>query len=186
MRKSLLIYDASELSFVGLTWRIGARLFAFDQVLAVYGAEDCYAKIEALSSSGVRFDDIQVWGHGLPGFVFLNSEPLAWEFWDHLAHLVRDSSSTVWLRVCAFAATRRGQANCEHASKALGCGLVAHTHIIGTWACHSGLYGILPNQAAYWPTCAESPGEPPPRSTPFEARTVSAFRMTLPEWAFGG
>lgn len=185
--KKLCIYDASEKSLVGLSWKVAANLFRddFHTVMPVNGVEDCLAKIDALQVAGEVFDEVQVWSHGTYGYVIFNGSAMSHHFWKSLSAIMASMTSTVWLRVCSFAATPKGKRACETASQLLRCRLVAHTHLIGTWACHSGAQGLRPGDKATWADTegVTSKGHPL-SSSPFQANTVPAWEMTVPYWLF--
>lgn len=189
--KRLLIYDADE-GGVGFWWKVGAKLFAFryDTIVGCKNWKDCLTQLKMLEVAGAYYDSIQIWSHGLPADVFIDGKNEPDAFWQQLARLVAPTS-TVWLRVCAFFAGQKGKTEANRVAEILKCRLLAHTHIIGNWACQSGLHAVVaPNKLAQWPDdegiLPESERKPGKHifktSAPWLPNTVLASRVSEPEW----
>lgn len=182
MAKKLMIYDASEKSFVGMTWKAGATLFSpyFDKILAVHDWTDCERLVKELPE---KYDEVQFWGHGSPGFIYVNKQPATASFWFALSEKVNPNAN-VWLRVCYFAATSFGKTMMNQISKNLNARVIAHTYSIGQWACQSGTRAVTPTALAAWPS-TEGVGADKSfsHSAPWAPNTVSALSLTPPKWA---
>lgn len=185
MSKRLMIYDAKESSFVGFTWKAGATVFKpyFDKILAVTSWEDCENQVKALTE---KYDEVQFWGHGSPGFIYVDRQPSPANFWFVLAAKLNEGA-TVWLRVCSFAASSLGKTMMNQISKTLKARLVAHTYSIGQWGCQSGTRAVTPTTPARWPSTegVEKTAESTKllSSSPWAPNTVFALTMKPPEWA---
>ena len=129
MSNRLLIYDASEKSFLGLLWKIGAALawFYFDKILPVKNWQDFQNKVEEL---GNKYEEVQFWGHGSPGYIYINNYSNKNTAWEILSRVL-NKGAIVWLRVCSFASQEMGKAAMERVSSTLGARLIANTHSIG-------------------------------------------------------
>lgn len=184
MSKRLMIYDASEKSFVGFSWKVGAAVFKsyFDTILAVQDWTDCHKQLAALVD---KYDEVQFWGHGSPGFIYVNSQPAPAEFWFALAKKI-SKNATVWLRVCSFAASSIGKTMMNQISKNLGAKIIAHTYSIGQWGCQSGTRAVTPTTLAGWSATegvdkSKTPAELLP-SSPWAPNTVFSLTMRPPDW----
>ena len=180
--KRLMIFDNSEKSFVGVTWKVGAKLLSprFDTILACTSWDDCLTKLKRLEATGTVYDAVQFWGHGSPGNIYVGGKVAPDSLWVALSGLVRNTS-TVWLRVCSFFAKENGKAAGNAVAAILGCRLLAHTHEIGKWACQSGLRAIVaPDKMAKWPDNEGGGGTK--SSAPWLANTVSALQVSEPKW----
>ena len=181
----LLIYDVSERGFVGLTWKVGAFLFRwkFDKIIAAKDFEECIVELKNLQE---KYDEVQFWGHGSPGFIFINKEPSLGEFWLTLAKVLTPNAN-VWLRVCSFAAGSVGKTMMSRISKTLNAKLMAYTYVIGTYACQSGLRVVTPKDPPKWSSSEGLNKTVTPikfySSAPWLPRTNSAFAMSPPKWA---
>lgn len=187
--KRLLIYDADE-GGVGFWWKVGAAVlgFRYDTKIACKTWADCLKQMKMLEVAGASYDSVQVWSHGYPGNVYVDGKADPEAFWRQLAKLVKPTS-TVWLRVCAFFAGKEGKSEGDRIAEILRCRLLAHTYIVGNWACQSGLRAVVwPNKLAEW---ADDEGVVPEgvkskyrfrTSAPWLPNTVLATRVSEPEW----
>jgi hypothetical protein len=185
----LLILDNSTNDSLTRWWRIGARLFArhFDDVIYALSYRGLLEALEKRAQEGEKYDEIQYWGHGTPGEVYLGGTPITYHFVEALAKVVSGPKAVVWFRVCSYAAGEAGQRLMQRDSRALGCRLAAFTHIIGSWGFQSGLHVIEADGAPAWPKtegiAATGKGL---QSAPWLPRSVPAIAMSLPSWAFDG
>lgn len=156
----LVVYDATERSALGLTWRAYASTFP-----------DSFAVTDWAEVAQLQEDlpgrDLQVWGHGLPGRPLIDGKAPRHR---HPWHLSRSA----WFRSCSVAAEPTFLAHVAQSTYA-----AAHTGIVGTWACQSRLYGLRPRERPWWPQ-----HDPREHSHPFLPRTVPAWQRRLPAWAF--
>lgn len=185
MSKRLMIYDVAEDSFVGFSWKVGSKVFSpyFDKILAVKSWDDCYAQLSQLEE---KYDEVQFWGHGTPGFIYVNKQPSTADFWLTLAKKL-NKNAVVWLRVCSFAATSLGKTMMSQISKTLNAKLIAHTYSVGQWGCQSGARAVTPTNSAKWSSDegvdrGQSPFKLLP-SAPWIPNTVLVLTMKPPEWA---
>lgn len=181
--KRLLIYDASEKSFVGRLWQMGATLFSwkFDKVLAVKSWKDCLQQLQGLR--GKEFDEIQVWSHGSPGETYICNTPETDVFYGFCEKILVPHGH-LWLRNCGFARGKRGKAAMQSVANYINRDVYAFTHNIGDWASQSGLVGLRPLEVPYW---SELDGYDtkgmPLDSRPWYKNTIPALTMELPDWA---
>ena len=180
--KRLLIYDESENSFVGLTWKAGAKLLSpfFNVVVACKSIEGCIRQLDCLNET---FDQVQFWGHGSSGNFYVNGQKATRELFQAIGKRT-NAKSVLWLRVCSYACGAKGKLAMQSLAAILGCKVYAHTHIIGTWGCQSGLYSVTPGANATW-NDSEGMGRDGrlKSSSPFEPKTVLATRVDPPKWA---
>lgn len=167
-RRRLLIYDATDKSYIGQSWRVGAFLFQglFDSVV---GVKDIQEARDAFGDQGNWWDEIQIWGHGAAGAPMIGRSSFRPdEKW---------RASLVWFRSCYVL---RGQAGYEFAfdMAQTGTAVAGHTRLIGPWGMHSGLYALHENQDPWW-SIHDKGG-----SAPWLPRTIPATEMELPPWAF--
>ena len=169
MTRRLLIFDATggPLHTADPWFGIGARFFAgaFDAVVAARTVLDVYGALERHEPSHV-----QVWGHGAPGAPLIAGNALlatdgAW-----------GACREVWFRSCYVASGLRGQRFMHKLARS--CDVVAHLGVIGALG-HSYLVGLRAADTPWWDD------ELAPKSpAPWAPRTVSAFQMRLPPWAY--
>ncbi|MBK6694720.1 MAG: hypothetical protein IPG50_21295 [Myxococcales bacterium] len=168
MAQRLVLYDrtctrpAGGLSAV---WRGGAALYcASGAVNASVGIDDWAGAARAIEALDAPLAELQYWGHGRFGRVFVDRAPL-----DLRAlvgapgadagarrvvavlkeRLVTSERSLVWLRTCEAFGGDVGQAFAEALADTLGVRVGGHTHVIGFW--QSGLHSLVPGQRALWP-----------------------------------
>jgi hypothetical protein len=105
--------------------------------------------------------EIQFWGHGSPGCVWMKNEALAhfstdWNkqsatteaLWAIRSRLRADS--LIWFRTCSTFAGEKGQQFAKAWATGMNCRVAGHTHIIGLL--QSGLRSIVPEQEPSWPS----------------------------------
>ena len=183
--RTLIIFDNAEKTFVGFTWKTGAKFMARkdDLVLAVNSWDDCLKQLDNLFMGGQKFDVIQFWGHGSPGNVYVAGKDDPYEFWIALASLVKSKESIVWLRVCSFFATKHGKREGNEIAAILKCKLMAHTYSIGHLASQSGTRMIDKNNPPLWSNTEGIKGSKFKDSAPWAPHTVSALENDPPKWA---
>lgn len=181
MTKRLMIYDFSEDTPVGFTWKVGAffgRPF-FDKIIYAKNWFDCENQLKALTE---KYDEVQFWGHGSPGKIYIGGQNDPSSFWGNLEKVL-NKDATVWLRVCSFAHGDHGKVMMHILSEVLGARLIAHTYVIGTWASQSGMHAVdtKNNLLAEWPDEEGRKENVFTSSNPLAPNTVSAFRMFAPK-----
>lgn len=146
---------------VGLThtWLAGGHLYrAFRHVDTFHGFRVWYRALEWLAEvhPEQKIQEIQYWGHGSPGKVWMDGEALTSESftgaYQPLLERVRDrltDDALIWFRTCSTFGADRGQVFARKAADFFGCSVAAHTHNIGFF--HGGLHTLEPDQPVYWP-----------------------------------
>jgi hypothetical protein len=136
-------------------------------------------------------EEIQYWGHGKWGTVFIDKDPFGRE---QLAHprvaAIRErltKGALVWLRTCEAFGARRGHDFAQQLADTLGARVAGHTFIIGVF--QSGLHGLRPGNTPTWSVTeglAEGTPEAPKRahdSSATRPNTISCFHNHVPdEW----
>ena len=110
----------------------------------------------ATYSSGQKIAEVQFWGHGSPGHVWMNGQILtAHSFFGHHGPALRRLThrllpgSTVWLRTSGTFAGEAGHEFAQVWSQALECRVAGHTFDLGFF--QSGLHAVTPDEVPQWP-----------------------------------
>lgn len=154
MGKRVMVFDDSENSLLEETWKFGAQLYKlrgdFDKIIGVHSFDEMF---HALALIDDYLDSVQIWCHGLPGWVIINNqwtrrpfglkEPVVREVASKLTE-----ESLLWFRTCATFAGPRGKEFAESAAEDLGCRVAGHTHLIAIW--QAGLHSLGPGEKAAW------------------------------------
>lgn len=145
---------------IGLSrsWFAGGTLMrALGRFDLVYGASCWEDALEwlLLQEAHRKILELQFWGHGGPGRVWVGNEPLGAHAFagrhQTLLGGVRDRmtpESLVWLRTCATFGGLPGMEFARLWSFALGCKVAGHTHNIGL--VQSGLHSLKPGELYSW------------------------------------
>ena len=152
----------------GLTasWQVGARLYrhypSATRASAAFGAtswQDALAWLCSVEPDDV-IDEVQYWGHGLPGRIFVGGDVLTSQTLrsDHAladdvdAFVARLSGpqALVWFRTCGAFAGVDGHAFASSCARRFGCRIAGHTHIIGPL--QSGLHTVTSSSPPTWST----------------------------------
>ena len=103
-----------------------------------------------------KISEIQYWGHGGPGAVWLDGEALtaadnsAYEpILKQIAGRLTDDA-LIWFRTCSTFAGDEGKEFARVWAQKMDCRIAAHVHNIGLF--HSGLYTLGPGETAAWPS----------------------------------
>jgi hypothetical protein len=159
----ILIYDGVHRKgerLLRAAWAVGARLYrVLGWVDAAYGARSWLDALAWLSARGGSIDEIQFWGHGKWGMVFIDNDILSVASLraghEHHAHLLQIAAklspradSLVWFRTCETFGARAGQAFAKELSQLLNARVAGHTHVIGLL--QSGLHGLSPGEDPHW------------------------------------
>ena len=165
MSLRLLVFDGTPKKAERLlrsAWSTGALLYrALGRIDAHYGAtswSDAFAWL-ATFRSDERISEVQYWGHGKWGTVFIagdgltahaleNGHPHAQALAALRARMLPDARSLIWFRTCETFGARAGQNFAMRLSTFLGARVAGHTHIIG--ALQSGLHGVRPGEVPRW------------------------------------
>jgi len=169
----VLMFDASETSFVGQSWAIGSKVFQgqFDKVFPVRTTGDVYQAISDLPAESVA--ELQFWSHGAVGQAVVNRENLNFELpvWSALR------GGRVWFRTCLTLAGRNGHRLAVRLGRQ-GIDVAGHLGVIGTWGVHSHLVALRAGETPWWSERVYG------NSAPWEPRTTTALAMHLPKWAY--
>lgn len=146
-----------------LSWRVGAALYRGHPQAAVddvFGARSWHEALAWLATvqPARRVREVQFWGHGLFGRVFIGGEVLdersilaGGAHADGLAALRARLSGTdalVWLRTCGTFGGGRGQRFARTLVDVVDCRVAGHTHVIGPL--QSGLHSLEPGATPTW------------------------------------
>jgi len=201
----LLVYDATckgSFPVPGLSsaWGTGARLYgALGRIDAARGVRNWQEALEflALYGEGKPVREVQYWGHGTFGKIWIAKEALHRERLadpavaprlEQLAArfaLAREGGHEplFWIRTCETMGGPSGQAFAKALTRTLGCRVAGHTHVIGVL--QSGLVALRPGEEPAWPADMglgpRGEGGPGLPSLPGEPRTVHFLTGRLPE-----
>jgi hypothetical protein len=204
--RRLLVFDRTCVGArmpVGLStaWTSGARLYrAMRRIDAVKGVTSWREALAWLASdeatSGQQIEEIQYWGHGRWGRVFVDADGLdASAFREgHALHaplerlrerLLPGEQSLVWLRTCEAFGADAGLDLAMRMADFFGARVAGHTHVIG--ALQSGLHGLRPGHRPDWSPAEGleegTPAEPVRAhgSAPWRPRTIHCLEGRVPE-----
>jgi hypothetical protein len=181
----------------GLTasWQVGARLYQHYppawRADAVFGATTWQDALAWLCSvhPGAPIDEVQYWGHGLPGRIFIGTDVLTTRTLE-AAHPLRDDvdafvarlsgpQALVWFRTCGAFGGEAGQAFANACAARFGCVTAGHTHIIGPL--QSGLHTVSPTSPANWPVSeGQTAGGGLKQSSPLSPHTITCLQGSIP------
>jgi hypothetical protein len=167
----LLVFDATGYGAswmqgpLSASWRYGADLYkrrpVKTRVDASFGAtcwQDAFAWLASVQPKEA-IDEVQYWGHGLPGCVFIGADrldrerfarrdPLADDL-DAVVARLRGPGALVWLRTCGAFGGEAGQAFAVACAERFGCRVGGHTFVIGPL--QSGLHTVSQTTSPRWP-----------------------------------
>jgi hypothetical protein len=196
----LVVYDATQRFKkplgLGLSWTLGGPLYrALGRVDAAFGASSFASALDWLA----RYEDhrpiseVQYWGHGKWGRVFLGRETL-----DRAAlqpqHPLRPKldalrerltpNALLWFRTCETLGAQPGQDFAAALADYSGARIAGHTFVIGYF--QSGLHELAPGMPPHWPAnegLARGTAESPllaRTSGPHEPHTITCFTGQIP------
>jgi len=199
----LMIYDDTcrgRLTSPNLTefWFLGSHLYkALDRIDHARPVRTWSEALEWLATVRPEepIDEIQFWGHGKWGEVFIDGAPLdaralspEHEHHAHPARIrerIRGPQSLWWFRTCETFGCRPGMDFAEAWVDFFECRAAGHTFIIGPW--QSGLHTLSPGQRASWPKgeglSEGTPDEPLKAlwSGPTQPNTITCLHNTFPD-----
>lgn len=168
----VLIYDATDDSPVGMSWRAGAVLYrpSFKHVIPARSwAQAAHWLGERVGIGEAH--EIHFWGHGAPGAALIGKGNLTQTAAVSIGLRIAEGG-LFWLRTCAtFAGAPGRRAAYALSTEWMNCRVAAHTRNIGLL--HSGTYSIRPGQMPYWPKSEDfergrqNSGAGVPRTLPF-------------------
>ena len=201
----LMVYDRTCVAKhipVGLStaWAAGSVLYRGLQRLdAAFGAtswDDALAWLAAHEPER-RIAEIQYWGHGRWGRVYIakdvldasafaasSGHPLSSRLAAVRERLLPGAEALVWLRTCESFGAAAGHDFAARLADGLGARVAGHTFVIG--ALQSGLHGLLPGHTPDWPAdegIAEGTPEKPARAHGSGIRrphTITCFEGAVP------
>ena len=197
----LVVFDATQRQrppkALGLSWQYGTLLYrALGRVDAAYGASSFADALAWLGSHDPSrpIGEIQFWGHGKWGRIFIDSESLdrgvlASGHAHHKAfQAVRERlvpDSLLWFRTCETLGARAGQDFASALSDATGARVAGHTYVIGFF--QSGLHCLRAGVKPHWSPSeglsrgnAEAP-EAALTSTPSAPNTITCLAGEIPD-----
>lgn len=199
----LMVYDrtcVAKSAPVGLStaWAAGSVLYrGLSRLDAAFGATSWEEALTWLASyeTDRPIAEIQYWGHGRWGRVYVDKDVLdgsAFGPGHRLApriqalreRLVPGGEALVWLRTCESFGAAAGHDFASRLADGLGARVAGHTFIIG--ALQSGLHGLLPGHTPDWPAeegIKEGTAEKPIRahgSGIRRPRTITCFEGAVP------
>ena len=160
----LVIYDATQRSraprALGLSWQLGTQLYrALGRVDGAYGARsfgEAFAWLNEHEPSR-PIAEVQFWGHGKWGRVFIDREPLdrALLRAAHPHHSAFNAfrerltqDALLWFRTCETLGAQSGRDFAAALADATGARIAGHTFVIGFY--QSGLHCLSPGETPRW------------------------------------
>ncbi len=191
--RRLLLYDATGQGRAWVqplltgAWQVGGGLYAgvgrFDAVHAATSWDEALDWVATTAAPGT-LDELQYWGHGLPGLVRIGSDTLDTARLDHadvgaLAACLHPESR-VWFRTCATFGQAPGRRFASAVAARLGCRVAGHTHLIDVL--QSGLHTLTPGAAPAWSTAEGVTADGKLAPSSFRApHTVTFLAGAIPE-----
>lgn len=169
-------------SFLMLCWAVGCW---FQKLVGAvddyFGAESWEHAEEWLKRRGKPISQIQYWGHGSPGCVWLAQKLITVQQWLNIKAVLEPSQDTlIWFRTCSTFQGSKGHAFSKALADGLGCTIGGHTRIIGPL--QGGLHTRKPSADPSWP---DSEGELPKSWWPSHLRwgphTIICLATKIPK-----
>lgn len=178
--RRLLIYDrtctgAAYRPGLSHSWVAGWWVYrALRRLDGCLGVDNWGQALQWLAGQSEAIREIQYWGHGKWGELFVDKDRLDIEDLGvqgpHAAQLdaIRErltSDALIWFRTCETFGAQRGQNFARAFAQRMDCRVAGHTFIIGPW--QSGLHSLRPGQEIHWPAdegLAEGTPEDPIRA----------------------
>lgn len=202
----LVIYDATQRfrkpAGLGLSWTLGAPLYrALGRVDKSFGARSFASALDFLAryEESRPIGEIQYWGHGKWGRVFIDRECLDRSALGP-AHALRPRldavrarlapGALIWFRTCETLGARPGQDFAAALADYSGATVAGHTFVIGFF--QSGLHALAPGAAPHWSATeglSRGTAENPVlarNSSPDEPNTITCLTGQLPAEARHG
>lgn len=162
------------------SWLLGCIFQKLVGAVDEYYGASSWADAQAwLKSRGSPIEQVQYWGHGSPGTVWLAGQAVPTAAWLSLKPLLAPNA-LIWFRVCDSFQGAAGQAFSKALADGLGCMIAGHTRIIGLW--QGGLYTRAPWMPASWDVTEG--GEPSwirEDLNPFHKHTILCLKTKIPK-----
>lgn len=194
----LMIYDAKPGDgffqyLLMLSWCIGGAIMKlFGRIDDYRGFSDWNDALKWLTSArpANRIGEIQFWGHGSPGTIWMKGIPfdIINLFQSHTmrplldklkGRLLPNAESLIWLRSCSVLQGRRGHDFSTKLAGVLGCTVAGHTRIVGVT--HGGLHTIRPGEKPSWPLNEGEPEGVIPGYLKWGPNTIWFFQAKIPK-----
>jgi len=180
----LILSDATrKKSLLDEGWMFGSLWsWLWEGADGVLGAISWEEAIRWFISRGMvhKITEIEIWGHGSPGEVWINSERLTDhldDFYDIEPFLAPEC--LIWFRTCAAFHGETGIKFAKELVEHMNCRFAGHTYNIG-FPFHSGLHSIKHGQEVSW-DAKEGFGKKGRKwSGMFEPNTIRTFSTTVP------
>jgi len=160
----LVIYDATQRlrspRALGSSWHYGTHLYrALGRIDGAYGARsfaDAFAWLASYDPARA-IGELQFWGHGKWGRVFIEREPLDRDLLrpGHRHHRAfsafrerLNDDALLWFRTCETLGAQPGRDFAAALADATGARVAGHTFVIGFY--QSGLHCLRPGEAPHW------------------------------------
>ena len=176
--KTVIVFDDTERSFVGDSWRMGAKAYVrAGKAFAVLPLKD----FSDIARGRVTLDGdyaVEFWCHGAPGMISWYRRPFRSGDVSRAAEKMR--VNRIWFRSCSTFAGSIGHHFAANVAEHAGCTVAGHTHLIGPL--QSGLHTLEPGQPPYW---SMNEGQKGNRtggkwSSPWAPNTITAWRNDIP------
>jgi hypothetical protein len=196
----LVLFDATQRARkpagLGLSWQLGSALYrGLGRVDAAHGARSLADAFDWLAryEPSRAIAEVQYWGHGKWGRVFIDRECL-----DRSAlsptHTLRPRldalrqrlapGALIWFRTCETLGAQSGQDFASALADFSGATVAGHTFVIGFF--QSGLHSLAPGATPHWSNgegLAEGSAENPIKarpSGPHQPNTITCFTGKIP------
>jgi hypothetical protein len=202
----LVVYDATGHGRAVLqpllttSWQVGGALYRRHPqapVDAVFGARSWTDALAWLASVEPRTPvaEIQFWGHGRPGRVFVADDVLDAAAFRGDGERTADlravrarlvgPEALVWWRTCSAFGGDRGHDFARVVADFFGCRTAGHTFVIGPW--QSGLHSLVPGATPGWDRREgvrdDDEARPSRPSTPWAPNTIHCLEGAVPpDW----
>jgi hypothetical protein len=196
----LIVYDRTCRGPAGLglstAWRGGTRLYgALGRSDGSFGAASFSEALAWVASYRTEHPiaELQYWGHGKWGRVFVAGESLDERAFSsgqaHHTALERvrarlTANALVWFRTCETLGADSGHRFARRCADFFGCAVAGHTFVIGYW--QSGLHRLAPGNTPHWSATEglrEGSAAAPRRaasSRPGRPQTISCLSSHVP------
>ncbi len=196
----LLVYDATQRArkpaALGLAWQLGSHLYrGLGRLDAAFGATSFESALRWLErhQPDVPISELQFWGHGKWGRVFIDGESLDASAL-RAGHPLRPrldalrerlaGDALIWFRTCETLGAQAGQDFAAALADFSGATVAGHTFVIGFF--QSGLQVLTPGHAPHWSSSEGLARGTPERpelalsSGPRQPNTITALAGSIP------